>query len=77
MEIAALPWVRVRLIFDSYMKRKVREREFSLQLAQLGAMGGMGAMLGETAPPPEEGVDNLKVREMASQGFPVTVRRVG
>lgn len=72
MEIAALPWVQLRLIFDSFMRRKIREREFQMQMAQLG---GTGAMLGGMAPP-EDGVDSLQVRELASMGFPVTTRKV-
>lgn len=74
MEIAALPWVQVRAIFESYMKRLGREREFSLQVAQLG---GMGAMFGGGATPAEDGVDSLQVRELAGMGFPVTTRKAG
>ena len=75
MEIAALPWVQVRAIFASFMRRKAREREFQIQVAQLGAMGSVSSLMGGGAAPVEDGVDSLQVRELAGMGFPVTVRK--
>jgi hypothetical protein len=70
-EIARLPWIQVRVIWESYVKRQAREWKMQSALAGVSMAGGMGAMLGggtETAP-------TTHPAQLVSMGLPVDYQK--
>ncbi|HET7100674.1 MAG TPA: hypothetical protein VFJ52_05950, partial [Terriglobia bacterium] len=79
-EIAALPWVKVKMIADSYMKRQAREWKMQTALAGVQMARGMGGMLGAGAAGPvnERGLTGepaTPVAALVGMGLPVNVRK--
>jgi hypothetical protein len=81
-EIAALPWVKVKMIWESYVRRQAREWKMQAALAGVQMARGVGAMLGagEAGPAGEHGLTGEAATPMAAlvgMGLPIQVKKAG
>lgn len=80
-EIARLPWVQVKILWESYMKRQAREWRMQAALAGVSLTRGMGAMFGAAGGPANErgltGEAATPVSALIGTGLPVQIRKAG